>query len=106
MAVLHDLNLAAALADDMVLLARTPGGGGGLGDRRTADDLLSAAYGCAVRTNQTPQGKRPFVLPPAAFGASDAPEVGTAANGRHTHVCGKLGRISNRIYIERNSNVG
>ena len=31
------------------------------------DDLLSDAYGCQVRTNQTPQGGRPFVLPPAAF---------------------------------------
>jgi iron complex transport system ATP-binding protein len=86
MAVLHDLNLAAALADDMVLLARTQVVAAGSVTDVLRDDLLSAAYGCAVRTNQTPLGKRPFVLPPAAFGASDAPEVGTAANGGTTHV--------------------
>jgi iron complex transport system ATP-binding protein len=86
MAVLHDLNLAAALADDMVLLARTQVVAAGSVTDVLRDDLLSAAYGCAVRTNQTPQGNRPFVLPPAVFGTSDASASRVAPNSGATHV--------------------
>jgi len=67
LAVLHDLNLAAALADDIVLLARTQVLATGSARDVLRDDLLSDAYGCPVHTNQTPQGDRPFVLPPAVF---------------------------------------
>jgi iron complex transport system ATP-binding protein len=75
LAVLHDLNLAAALADDMVLLVRGRVAAAGRVAEVLKDDLLSAAYGCPVRTNRKPDGGRPFVLPPAVF-ASSAP--GTA----------------------------
>ena len=67
LAVLHDLNLAAALADDIVLLARTQVLAAGSARDVLRNDLLSDAYGCPVHTNQTPQGDRPFVLPPAVF---------------------------------------
>ena len=73
-AVFHDLNLAAALADDLVLMAggRVMAAGSPAGV--LTDQLLSAAYGCRVRTNQTPGAGRSFVLPPAAFTAAETPQ--------------------------------
>ena len=66
-AVMHDLNLAAALADDMVLLVRGQVAAAGPGAQVLQDDLLSAAYGCEVFANRTPGPGCPFVLPPAVF---------------------------------------
>jgi len=65
LAILHDLNLAAVFADELVLLS-----GGRVAARGTPaevlrDDLLSRAYGCDVRTNITPAAGVPFVLPHA-----------------------------------------
>lgn len=67
LAVMHDLNLAAALADDMVLLVRGEVAATGPPAAVLRDDLLSAAYGCQVRTNRVPDGGGAYVLPPAAF---------------------------------------
>lgn len=69
-AVFHDLNLAAAVADEMVLLK-----GGrimkcGAPADVLKDDILSDAYGCRVSTNRTPAGGQPFVLPPASLAPS------------------------------------
>jgi iron complex transport system ATP-binding protein len=86
LAVLHDLNLAAALADDIVLLARTQVAAAGTPQEVLRDDLLSSAYGCAVRTNQTPQGDRPFVLPPAVFATQAPRETRSLPNGGGAHV--------------------
>jgi iron complex transport system ATP-binding protein len=65
--VFHDLNLAAALADTLVLLE----GGRVLAAGPPADvlndSLLSTAYGCRVVTNRTPAPGHPFILPPAIF---------------------------------------
>ena len=66
-AVFHDLNLAATLADDLVLMERTRVMATGDAASVMTDDLLSRAYGCRVLTNQTPGAGRSFVLPPAAF---------------------------------------
>jgi iron complex transport system ATP-binding protein len=66
-AVMHDLNLAAALADDVVLLVRGQVAAAGPGPQVLRDGLLSAAYGCEVFANRTPGADRPFVLPPAVF---------------------------------------
>jgi iron complex transport system ATP-binding protein len=66
LAVMHDLNLAAALADDLVLLVGGEVTAAGPAGRVLEDGLLSAAYGCPVYANRTP-GDRPFVLPPAIF---------------------------------------
>jgi iron complex transport system ATP-binding protein len=66
-AVFHDLNLAAALADQLVLLAGGRVLAAGRAEDVLRDDLLTAAYGCLVETNRTPTGGRPFILPPAAF---------------------------------------
>ena len=66
-AVMHDLNLAAALADDVVLLVHGQVAAAGPGLQVLQDVLLSAAYGCEVFANRTPHTDRPFVLPPAVF---------------------------------------
>jgi iron complex transport system ATP-binding protein len=71
-AVFHDLNLAAALADGLMLLARGRVLAAGRAEDVLKDDLLTAAYGCPVHTNRTPGGGRPFILPPAAFAGAGA----------------------------------
>src|SRR4029079_14317624 len=71
-AAFHDLNLAAALADELVLLERGRAMAAGPASEVLRDDLLSAAYGCRVLTNRTPGDGKPFVLPPAIFPASTA----------------------------------
>ncbi|PRY95723.1 iron complex transport system ATP-binding protein [Hasllibacter halocynthiae] len=60
-AVMHDLNLTAMMADQVVLMAEGRVALAGPPGTVIADRPLSAAYGCAVRTGETPPG--PFVLP-------------------------------------------
>jgi len=80
-AVMHDLNLAAALADAVVLLVRGQVTAEGKASQVLRDGLLSAAYGCEVFANRTPDTDRPFVLPPAIF----MPQCNmTARGGGHT----------------------
>lgn len=65
LAVLHDLNLAAAFADELVLMS---GGRVQVAGTATAvlrDDVLSRAYGCDICTNTTPADGVPFILPHA-----------------------------------------
>jgi len=66
-AVMHDLNLAAALADEVALLVRGEVVARGPAGEVLRHELLSAAYGCEVLPNRTPGAGRPFVLPPAAL---------------------------------------
>lgn len=63
LAVLHDLNLAAANADEIVLLADGRQLARGAPSDVMRDALLSMAYGCEVRLNRTPGGRVPFLLP-------------------------------------------
>jgi iron complex transport system ATP-binding protein len=79
-AVFHDLNLAAALADELVLLEGGRVMAAGTAREVLKDDLLSTAYGCQVLTNRTPGDGRPFVLPPAAFVAAARPSLSGAQN--------------------------
>ena len=85
---MHDLNLAAALADDMVLLVRGQVAAAGPSARVLQDGLLSAAYGCEVFAKRTPGRDHPFVLPPAVFlprrniGARSVPGLGHPPSGR------------------------
>jgi iron complex transport system ATP-binding protein len=67
LAILHDLNLAAAVADEIVLLAGGRVAAAGRPQEVLRDDLLSAAYGCRVSANRVPENGRPFVLPPAVL---------------------------------------
>ena len=107
LAVLHDLNLAAALADDIVLLARTQVVAAGSAREVLRDDLLSAAYGCPVRTNQTPQGDRPFVLPPAVFATEATRPTRSLPRTAAPRMCWQIRpQISNCGLHWRNSNVG
>ncbi len=61
--VIHDLNLAAAWADDIVLLAagriRARGRPADIFD----DRILSEAYGCAIEVNRAPEAGIPYMLP-------------------------------------------
>jgi iron complex transport system ATP-binding protein len=61
--VLHDLNLAAAYADEIVLMSAGRIAACGTAVQVLRDDLLSDVYGCRVRTNAAPADGRPFVLP-------------------------------------------
>ena len=61
--ILHDLNLAASYADEMVIVSRGRIAARGQPVDVMRDDLLSEVYGCAVRTNLTPRNGAPFVLP-------------------------------------------
>jgi iron complex transport system ATP-binding protein len=61
--VLHDLNLAAAWADEIVLMCS-----GRIADRGPPseifrDDLLSAVFGCPIQANVTPPAGTPYMLP-------------------------------------------
>lgn len=67
LAVMHDLNLAAALADEMALLVRGQLVVAGPPAKVLQDDILSAAFGCEVFANRIPRPAHPFVLPPAIF---------------------------------------
>lgn len=66
-AILHDLNLAAAVADHLVLLAAGRVAAAGPAREVLSEEVLSAAYGCRVIPNRPPDKGRPFVLPPAAI---------------------------------------
>ena len=70
LAILHDLNLAAGYADEIVLMSRGRIAAMGTAAEVLRDDLLSKVYGCPVRTNATPPDGAPFVLP--QIGASAA----------------------------------
>lgn len=68
LAILHDLNLAAAYADELVVMSRGRIAEQGSARSVLRDDLLSEVYGCPVRTNVAPANGAPFVLPTAALG--------------------------------------
>jgi iron complex transport system ATP-binding protein len=76
LAILHDLNLAAAVADHLVLLSGGSVTKAGLPKDVLQDDVLSESYGCRVAANRVPQNGRPFVLPPAALLGPHEPESG------------------------------
>jgi iron complex transport system ATP-binding protein len=82
LAVMHDLNLAAALADDMTLLVRGEVAATGTPAEVLREDILSKAYNCPIYINRVPDRGRPYVLPPAAFlPMQTAPPARTRAAG-------------------------
>jgi heme transport system ATP-binding protein len=74
LAILHDLNLAAAIADHLVLLAAGRVIKAGPPKDVLQDEVLTASYGCRISANRVPENGRPFVLPPAALFGRDQPE--------------------------------
>src|SRR5262249_28232849 len=79
LAILHDLNLAAAFADELVLMSGGRVAAQGKAADVFRDDLLSRVYGCSVRVNATPAAGVPFVLPHGAV--PDAPRLPTHSPG-------------------------
>jgi heme transport system ATP-binding protein len=79
LAILHDLNLAAAYADEIVLMSRGRIRASGGPAEVLRDGLLSEVYGCPVRTNATPAAGVPFVIPQAGMQATPQ---GPALSGR------------------------
>lgn len=65
-AVMHDLNLSAMVADRMVLLHGGKVLAAGRPDSVMTDAILSQAYGCPVRVGQPPAAG-PWLVPQAAF---------------------------------------
>jgi len=70
LAVLHDLNLASAYADELLLLSSGTVLARGPAAEVMKDDRLSMAFGCEVRTNHIPQNGAPFLLPQSCAAAS------------------------------------
>ncbi len=62
-AILHDLNLAAAYADDMVVMQAGRIAARGAPAAVMRDDLVAAVFGVPWRVGQVPEGGRPFLLP-------------------------------------------
>ncbi len=61
-AVLHDLNLAAAYADTMLVLSRGRVAACGPPTKILRGELLSEVYGCDVETIRVPGHDRPLIL--------------------------------------------
>lgn len=62
-AVLHDLNLAAAYADQIALMASGRIASIGPPESVMEDEKLSEVFECSVRSRQTPPNGVPYVLP-------------------------------------------
>jgi len=64
-AILHDLNLAAAYADEIIVMAPAVIAARGPPERVFEDVLLSRTFGCPIKVNRTPPDGTPFFLPQA-----------------------------------------
>lgn len=84
-AVMHDLNLASAWADHVVMMRDGRVQASGPTQKLFSDEILSHVYGCEMRSNIVPRDGRPFVLPhhtalhrPQPTGATRTSAVGAA----------------------------
>ena len=83
LAILHDLNLAAAIADHLVLLAAGSVRSAGPPEDALRDDVLSATYGCRVAANRqadptwgpSPLTRTPIQTRPTTTRLSNKPPV-------------------------------
>lgn len=62
-AVLHDLNLASAFADEIVVMSEGRIVARGAPAAVLDDALVSEVFGVALRVGMVPEGGRPFILP-------------------------------------------
>jgi iron complex transport system ATP-binding protein len=95
--VLHDLNLAAAWADDIVLLSGGRVAARGAPEAIFNDDLLSAAFGCSIKVNTPPPPGVPYMLPHLLKPLGDAseqraPRAGCPARSAVGYAGGRAGR--------------
>ncbi|MDP4992998.1 MAG: iron ABC transporter, partial [Marivita lacus] len=65
-AVMHDLNLTALYADSVAVLAEGQMLALGTPAEVLTDNILSRAYGCALRVSAPPPVGIPYILPHAA----------------------------------------
>ena len=65
-AVMHDLNLTALYADQVIVLAEGRAIATGTPTDVLTDDILSRAYGCQLRVSAPPPVGVPYILPHAA----------------------------------------
>ncbi|WP_276120608.1 heme ABC transporter ATP-binding protein [Pararhizobium qamdonense] len=65
-AIMHDLNLTAMFADQMVMMKAGRVKAAGHPREVMTDEVMEAVFGCAMRVNATPAGNTPFVLPHTA----------------------------------------
>src|SRR5690606_7342688 len=70
LAALHDLNLAASYADELLLLGNGMALVCGSPPEVMNNERLSTAFGCDVRTNCVPQDGAPFLLPQSCTSSS------------------------------------
>lgn len=66
-AVMHDLNLSAMFADRMAIFVDGALLTSGSPDAVMQDNVLSRAYGCALKVNTPPEQGQSFILPHLAF---------------------------------------
>jgi iron complex transport system ATP-binding protein len=66
-AVMHDLNLTAMIADQITMMMDGRVLASGAPDAVLTDQVLSQAYGCTIRTNHVPTGCASYLLPQAAL---------------------------------------
>lgn len=71
-AVMHDLNLTAMFADRIAMMAGGRVMAAGPVRRVMTSDIVSRAYGCALRVGVAPAPGTPFLLPHAAHAAHGA----------------------------------
>ena len=87
-AVMHDLNLASAWADHVIMMRDGRVQASGPADKLFNDEVLSHVYGCQMRSNLVPRDGRAFVLPhhtslhrSHSSGATQPVAVGAARRG-------------------------
>ena len=73
--VLHDLNLAAAWADEVVLMGQGRIAARGVPAAIFKDDLLSSVFGCVIEANKTPPAGVPYMLPHLVRPAGGPPNL-------------------------------
>jgi iron complex transport system ATP-binding protein len=73
LAVMHDLNLAAAFADRIAIMSRGHIIADGPPREAMTDEVLSRAYECPLSVDRVPAPGVPFVLPSVALAARPPP---------------------------------
>lgn len=68
-AVMHDLNLTALFADQVILMKQGHLAASGSVHDVLTDDMMHSVFGCRLRINQTPLDNTPFVLAHSAVSA-------------------------------------
>lgn len=63
LAVLHDLNLAAAFADEILVMSKGRAAARGIPEEVVTDSMIAEVFGVPLRVGTVPPAGRPFLLP-------------------------------------------